>query len=157
MDLEDTLKAHGFRLRSRIDGPHDVVTPAYGLVGSIQLYTSLKKQRVPAELIVYEGMPHSISGHWNNVHRMMNELRWWETYLKPVSRVLTSERRSKDCVPGSGGAVGDLRRIGTAGLTLLAQDWRSPSRRPPGEGEPPGPHQTGHEAPSAELDSRRQD
>jgi hypothetical protein len=27
-------------------------------------------------------MPHSISGHWNVVHRMMHELDWWETYLK---------------------------------------------------------------------------
>ena len=26
--------------------------------------------------------PHRIAGHWNNVHRMLNELRWWTTYLK---------------------------------------------------------------------------
>ncbi|MCA9738804.1 MAG: S9 family peptidase [Gemmatimonadetes bacterium] len=54
------------------------------LEGAIQLYTSLKKQRVPAKLIVYEGMAHAIRGHWNVVHRMMSELEWWETYLKPV-------------------------------------------------------------------------
>jgi hypothetical protein len=34
-------------------------------------------------MIIYEGQAHGISGHWNNVHRMLNELRWWETYLKP--------------------------------------------------------------------------
>jgi hypothetical protein len=28
-------------------------------------------------------MPHGIRGHWNNVHRMMNELKWWEQWLKP--------------------------------------------------------------------------
>jgi hypothetical protein len=33
-------------------------------------------------MIQYEGQSHGISGHWNNVHRMLNELRWWETYLK---------------------------------------------------------------------------
>ncbi len=61
---------------------HGAVDYRVPLEGSIQLYTSLKKQRVPAKLIVYDGMPHSISGHWNVVHRMMHELDWWETYLK---------------------------------------------------------------------------
>jgi len=64
---------------------HGEVDYRVPLEGSIQLYTSLKKQRVPAELIVYDGMPHSISGHWNNIHRMMNELGWWETYLMPTA------------------------------------------------------------------------
>jgi dipeptidyl aminopeptidase/acylaminoacyl peptidase len=40
---------------------------------------------VPAKLLVYEGQAHGIRGHWNNVHRMMYELHWWETYLKPTS------------------------------------------------------------------------
>lgn len=57
------------------------------LEGAIQLYTCLKKQRVPTRLIIYEGQAHSISGHWNNVHRMMSELGWWETYLKPAPGV----------------------------------------------------------------------
>ncbi len=60
------------------------------LSGALQLYTCLKKQRVPTKLLIYEGMPHSISGHWNNVHRMMHELRWWETYLKPTGPVRVS-------------------------------------------------------------------
>jgi dipeptidyl aminopeptidase/acylaminoacyl peptidase len=47
-----------------------------------QMYFALKRRGVPAMMIQYKDMPHGIRGHWNNVHRMMNELRWWETYLK---------------------------------------------------------------------------
>lgn len=71
---------------------HGEVDYRVPLEGAIQLYTSLKKQGVPAELIVYDGQAHGIRGHWNNVHRMMNELRWWEEYLKPVRPRLTSDR-----------------------------------------------------------------
>jgi dipeptidyl aminopeptidase/acylaminoacyl peptidase len=48
-----------------------------------QMYTALKKIGVPARMIQYKDMPHGISGHWNNVHRMLNELRWWNEFLKP--------------------------------------------------------------------------
>jgi dipeptidyl aminopeptidase/acylaminoacyl peptidase len=48
-----------------------------------QMYTALKKLGVPAKMIQYEGMAHGIRGHWNNVHRMLNELEWWERWLKP--------------------------------------------------------------------------
>ena len=71
---------------------HGEVDYRVPLEGAIQLYTSLKKQGVPAELLIYDGQAHGIRGHWNNVHRMMNELRWWETYLKPVQPRLTSDR-----------------------------------------------------------------
>ena len=71
-----------------VHGEEDYRVP---LEGSIQLYTSLKKQRVPTKLIIYEGMPHGIRGHWNNAHRMANELRWWETYLKPAGAVPVSD------------------------------------------------------------------
>jgi dipeptidyl aminopeptidase/acylaminoacyl peptidase len=47
-----------------------------------QLYFALRRRGIPAKMIRYDGQPHGISGHWNNVHRMMNELAWWETYLK---------------------------------------------------------------------------
>jgi dipeptidyl aminopeptidase/acylaminoacyl peptidase len=47
-----------------------------------QMYFALKRRGVPAKMIRYAGMPHGISGHWNNVHRMLNELWWWDTYLK---------------------------------------------------------------------------
>jgi hypothetical protein len=33
-------------------------------------------------MIQYEGQPHGISGHWNNVHRLINELQWFDQYLK---------------------------------------------------------------------------
>jgi dipeptidyl aminopeptidase/acylaminoacyl peptidase len=48
-----------------------------------QMYFALKRRGVPAKMIRYAGQPHGIAGHWNNVHRMLNELRWWEQYLKP--------------------------------------------------------------------------
>ena len=49
-----------------------------------QLYVALKKNGVPAKMIQYAGQPHGIAGNWNNVHRMMNERRWLDTYLKGV-------------------------------------------------------------------------
>ena len=33
-------------------------------------------------MIQYQGQPHGIGGHWNNIHRMLNELKWWNKYLK---------------------------------------------------------------------------
>jgi dipeptidyl aminopeptidase/acylaminoacyl peptidase len=47
-----------------------------------QMYFALKRRGVPARMIQYAGQPHGIAGHWNNVHRMINELAWWNTYLK---------------------------------------------------------------------------
>ena len=47
-----------------------------------QMYFALKRRGVPARMIQYAGQPHGIAGHWNNVHRMINELQWWEKYLK---------------------------------------------------------------------------
>lgn len=61
---------------------HGAVDYRVPLEGAIQLYTCLKKNGVPTKMIIYEGQAHGISGHWNNVHRTLNELRWWETHLK---------------------------------------------------------------------------
>jgi dipeptidyl aminopeptidase/acylaminoacyl peptidase len=47
-----------------------------------QMYFALRRQGVPARMVQYAGQPHGISGHWNNVHRMLNELDWFETFLK---------------------------------------------------------------------------
>jgi dipeptidyl aminopeptidase/acylaminoacyl peptidase len=49
---------------------------------SEQMYFALRRQGVPAKMIAYAGQPHGISGHWNNVHRMLNELKWIDSYLK---------------------------------------------------------------------------
>ncbi len=46
-----------------------------------QMFVALKKNGVPAKVIQYEGMPHSISGSWNQVHRMLNELRWLNQWM----------------------------------------------------------------------------
>jgi dipeptidyl aminopeptidase/acylaminoacyl peptidase len=48
-----------------------------------QMFVALKKNGVPAKVIQYAGQPHGIAGSWNNVHRMLNELRWLDQYLKP--------------------------------------------------------------------------
>jgi dipeptidyl aminopeptidase/acylaminoacyl peptidase len=47
-----------------------------------QMYFALKRRGVPAKMIRYADQPHGIGGHWNNVHRMLNELKWWNTYLR---------------------------------------------------------------------------
>jgi dipeptidyl aminopeptidase/acylaminoacyl peptidase len=47
-----------------------------------QMYVALKKNGVPAKMIQYAGMPHGITGNWNVVHRMINERRWLDTWLK---------------------------------------------------------------------------
>ena len=47
-----------------------------------QMYFALKKNGVPSKMIQYAGQSHGISGHWNNVHRIINELKWWDKYLK---------------------------------------------------------------------------
>ena len=47
-----------------------------------QLYVALKKNGVPAKMIQYADQPHGIAGSWNAVHRMLNEIRWFNTYLK---------------------------------------------------------------------------
>ena len=47
-----------------------------------QMFVALKKNGVPAKIIQYQGMPHSISGSWNQIHRMMNERQWLDRWLK---------------------------------------------------------------------------
>jgi dipeptidyl aminopeptidase/acylaminoacyl peptidase len=47
-----------------------------------QMYFALKRRGVPAKMIRYAGQPHGIAGNWNVVHRLINELQWWEKYLK---------------------------------------------------------------------------
>jgi len=49
-----------------------------------QMFVALKKNGVPAKMIQYKDMPHSISGSWNQVHRMLNERQWLDQWLKQV-------------------------------------------------------------------------
>ncbi|MGH9199521.1 MAG: alpha/beta hydrolase family protein, partial [Acidimicrobiia bacterium] len=55
-----------------------------------QMYFALKRRGIPAKMIQYAGQPHGISGHWNNVHRMINELKWWDRYLNVDRPAVTS-------------------------------------------------------------------
>ncbi|MCJ7629164.1 MAG: prolyl oligopeptidase family serine peptidase, partial [Longimicrobiales bacterium] len=48
-----------------------------------QMFVALRKNGVPAKVIRYQGQSHGIRGHWNSVHRMMNELRWFDIWMKP--------------------------------------------------------------------------
>jgi dipeptidyl aminopeptidase/acylaminoacyl peptidase len=47
-----------------------------------QMYVALKKNGVPAKMMRYDDMPHSISGHWNMVYRMLNDRRWFDQWMK---------------------------------------------------------------------------
>ncbi|OFW40848.1 MAG: hypothetical protein A3J29_01975 [Acidobacteria bacterium RIFCSPLOWO2_12_FULL_67_14b] len=58
-----------------------------------QMYFAVRRQGVPAKMIQYAGQPHGISGHWNNVHRMLNELKWIDTYVKKTPATTTSARQ----------------------------------------------------------------
>jgi dipeptidyl aminopeptidase/acylaminoacyl peptidase len=49
-----------------------------------QMYFALRRRGVPAKMIRYDGQGHGIGGNWNIVHRMLNELAWFDTYLKPA-------------------------------------------------------------------------
>jgi dipeptidyl aminopeptidase/acylaminoacyl peptidase len=55
-----------------------------------QMYFALKRRGIPAKMIRYADQPHGIGGNWNNVHRMINELQWWNTYLKGTQPKTTS-------------------------------------------------------------------
>jgi dipeptidyl aminopeptidase/acylaminoacyl peptidase len=58
-----------------------------------QMYFALRRRGVPAKMIQYKGQPHGIGGNWNNVHRMLSELAWWDQYLKPGSKTSSSQDR----------------------------------------------------------------
>ncbi len=51
-DLESALERGGYRLADRLDSPADVVVPAYGLIGSIQVYTACGEEEGVARAIV---------------------------------------------------------------------------------------------------------
>ena len=47
-----------------------------------QMYTALRKQKVPAKFIRYPDSYHGGWTPWNTVHRYRQELLWWQTYLQ---------------------------------------------------------------------------
>ncbi len=57
-----------------------------------QMYFALRRLGVPAKMIQYAGQPHGISGHWNNVHRMLNERQWIDAHVKPGQAHPTSAK-----------------------------------------------------------------
>jgi dipeptidyl aminopeptidase/acylaminoacyl peptidase len=59
-----------------------------------QMYFALKRRGVPSKMIQYADQPHGIGGHWNNVHRMLNELKWWDKYLKATAAKTMSQPQS---------------------------------------------------------------
>ncbi len=50
-----------------------------------QMFTALKKRKVPAKLIRYADTYHGGWTPWNTVHRHYQELKWWGQYLPPKS------------------------------------------------------------------------
>jgi dipeptidyl aminopeptidase/acylaminoacyl peptidase len=48
-----------------------------------QMYTALKKRRVPARFVRYPESYHGGWTPWNTLHRYCQELKWWELYLGP--------------------------------------------------------------------------
>ena len=51
LDLGAALRKRGFRLKSRLERPGDVVAPAYGLVGAIPLYTRCGEEAAVARAV----------------------------------------------------------------------------------------------------------
>jgi hypothetical protein len=51
IDLEAALEKGGYRLRSRLEAPGDVVAPAYGLVGAVPLYTRCGEEAAVARAV----------------------------------------------------------------------------------------------------------
>ena len=52
-----------------------------------QMYTALKKRKVPARMVRYPDSYHGGWSAWNSVHRYWQELQWWDRWLvgKPAT------------------------------------------------------------------------
>jgi dipeptidyl aminopeptidase/acylaminoacyl peptidase len=90
--IKQSPLTHAGRVRTPTLFVHGEVDQRVPYEEGEQMYFALKRRGVPARMIQYAGQPHGIAGHWNNVHRMMHELRWWETYLKTGSPPTTAGR-----------------------------------------------------------------
>ncbi len=49
-----------------------------------QMYTALKKRRVPAKFVRYPDTYHGGWTPWNTVHRYYQELQWWAQWIAPA-------------------------------------------------------------------------
>ncbi len=49
-----------------------------------QMYTALRKRRVPARFVRYPDMYHGGWTPWNTVHRYHQEILWWDKYLGSI-------------------------------------------------------------------------
>jgi dipeptidyl aminopeptidase/acylaminoacyl peptidase len=47
-----------------------------------QMYTALKKRKVPARMVRYPDSYHGGWTAWNSVHRYWQELQWWDRWLR---------------------------------------------------------------------------
>ena len=47
-----------------------------------QMYTALKKRRIPARMVRYPDSYHGGWTSWNSVHRYWQELQWWDRWLR---------------------------------------------------------------------------
>jgi dipeptidyl aminopeptidase/acylaminoacyl peptidase len=79
--MQQSPLTHAGRVRTPTLFVHGEVDQRVPYEEAEQMYTALKKQGVPAEMIIYKGQSHGIRGHWNIVHRISNELRWWKRWL----------------------------------------------------------------------------
>ncbi len=48
-----------------------------------QMYTALRKHKVPARFVRYPNSYHGGWSPWNTVHRYYEELQWWQRWLGP--------------------------------------------------------------------------
>jgi dipeptidyl aminopeptidase/acylaminoacyl peptidase len=63
-----------------VDGESDARVP---IEEAEQMYTALRKLRVPARMVRYPDSYHGGWSAWNTVHRYYEELKWWDRYLGP--------------------------------------------------------------------------
>lgn len=54
-----------------------------------QMYMALKKRKVPAMFIRYPDSYHGGWTPWNTVHRMHEELKWWDKHLRKTESLST--------------------------------------------------------------------
>lgn len=47
-----------------------------------QMYTALKKRKVPARMVRYPDSYHGGWAPWNSVHRYWQEVQWWDRWLR---------------------------------------------------------------------------